>query len=80
MNFIAQAHVDSPFNFSFKDPGKIPNQLLILESAAIGYPDKTILEDVDLFITPGDRIGLLGKNGAGKSTLVKCLAGDIEPL
>ena len=80
MNFIAQAHVDSPFNFSFKDPGKIPNQLLTLESAAIGYPDKTILEDVDLFITPGDRIGLLGKNGAGKSTLVKCLAGEIEPL
>ncbi len=80
MNFIAQAHVDSPFNFNFKDPGKIPNQLLTLDSASIGYPDKTILEGVDLFISPGDRIGLLGKNGAGKSTLVKCLAGEIAPL
>ena len=80
MNFIAQAHVDSPFNFSFKDPGKIPNQLLTLESADIGYLDKTILKAVDLFISPGDRIGLLGKNGAGKSTLVKCLAGEISIL
>ncbi len=80
MNFIAQAHVDSPFNFSFKDPGKIPNQLLTLESADIGYADKTILKAVDLFISPGDRIGLLGKNGAGKSTLVKCLAGEIATL
>lgn len=80
MNFIAQAHVDSPFNFSFKDPGKIPNQLLTLESADIGYGDKAILKAVDLFISPGDRIGLLGKNGAGKSTLVKCLAGEISIL
>ena len=80
MSFIAQAHVDSPFNFSFKDPGKIPNQLLTLESADIGYVDKTILKAVDLFISPGDRIGLLGKNGAGKSTLVKCLAGEISIL
>jgi ATP-binding cassette subfamily F protein 3 len=80
MNFIAQAHVDSPFNFSFKDPGKIPNQLLTFESADIGYADKTILKAVDLFISPGDRIGLLGRNGAGKSTLVKCLAGEISTL
>jgi|AJXC01.1.fsa_nt_gi ATPase components of ABC transporters with duplicated ATPase domains len=61
-----------------KYPGKIPNQLLTLESADIGYGDKAILKAVDLFISPGDRIGLLGKNGAGKSTLVKCLAGEIS--
>jgi ATP-binding cassette subfamily F protein 3 len=31
-------------------------------------------------ITPGDRVGLLGRNGAGKSTLIKLMAGMLEPL
>ncbi|MCF7969906.1 MAG: ATP-binding cassette domain-containing protein [Methylococcaceae bacterium] len=77
MELISQAHVDSPFNFSFGDPGKLPNPMLKLENASIGYADKTILNKVNLFVSPGDRIGLLGPNGAGKSTLIKVLAGEL---
>jgi ATPase subunit of ABC transporter with duplicated ATPase domains len=40
---------------------------------------KPLLEDVDLTLNPGDKIGLIGANGAGKSTFMKILAGDIEP-
>jgi ATP-binding cassette subfamily F protein 3 len=35
------------------------------------------LNNIDLFISPGDRIGLLGPNGAGKSTLIKVLANEL---
>jgi ABC-type polysaccharide/polyol phosphate transport system ATPase subunit len=37
------------------------------------------LQDVNLRIGPGDRVGVLGHNGAGKSTLLKLLAGIYEP-
>ncbi len=77
MELIAQAHVDSPFNFSFPPAGKLPNPMIKLDNVDIGYADTTILSDVDLFIAPGDRIGLLGPNGAGKSTLIKVLASEL---
>jgi len=80
MELIAQAHVDSPFDFSFPVPDKMPNPLLQLEEAAIGYADKVIVKAANLTIVPGDRIGLLGANGAGKSSLIKVLAGDMLPL
>lgn len=80
MELIAQAHVDSPFDFVFRQPDKMPNQLLKLEAAAAGYHDKPLLHDLDLIITAGDRIGLLGHNGAGKSTLIKLLAGELSLL
>jgi ATP-binding cassette subfamily F protein uup len=37
-----------------------------------------ILEDFDLRITRGDRIGIIGKNGSGKSTFIKLLTGELE--
>lgn len=80
MELISLAHVDSPFNFSFPAPLKIPDPLLILENATIGYADKTIIAQVNLTIAAGARIGLLGPNGAGKSTLIKVLAGEMPPL
>ncbi|MCK5828726.1 MAG: ATP-binding cassette domain-containing protein [Methylococcales bacterium] len=80
MEVISQAHVDSPFNFSFPAPEKMPNPLLQIEEADIGYGDKVIINKLSLSITPGDRIGLLGPNGAGKSSLIKVLASDMQPL
>lgn len=78
MELIAQAHVDSPFNFSFAQPDKLPNPMLKLENVSIGYGKTNILNDINLFISPGDRIGLLGPNGAGKSTLIKVLANELS--
>ena len=77
MTLIAPAHVDSPFRFHFSKPKKQPQHLLGLMDAALGYADSgqgPVLDDVNVSLMAGDRIGLLGVNGAGKSTLVKALA------
>jgi len=80
MQRIAPAHVDSPFEFSFATPAKLPRPLLALENQAAGYEGRPIVEGVNLTIAPGDRIALLGRNGAGKSTLMKLLAGELPAL
>lgn len=77
MELIAAAHVDSPFEFSFRDPVSSPNPLLKIEEGVAGYGEKPILTTIALSIGAGARIGLLGRNGAGKSTLVKLLSGEL---
>jgi len=79
MEKLAPAHVDSPFNFEFPAPRRAGNPLIKMEGVRLGYGDSAILDEVDLTIGPGDRIGLLGPNGAGKSTLIQALAGDLAP-
>ncbi len=80
MEELSAAHVDSPFDFVFRESSKISSPLIDLSDASLGYGDKTILEKVKLQLTPGARIGLLGPNGAGKSTLIKNLAGELSPI
>jgi branched-chain amino acid transport system ATP-binding protein len=38
----------------------------------------TALDQVDLVVAPGERLGLIGPNGSGKSTLVNCIAGTLR--
>ena len=80
MQRIAPAHVDSPFEFSFATPAKLPRPLLALEQQAAGYGERRVIEGLNLTIAPGDRLALLGRNGAGKSTLMKLLAGELPAL
>ncbi|MFW9079678.1 ATP-binding cassette domain-containing protein [Pseudomonas sp. P2757] len=80
MEELSAAHVDSPFDFVFRESTKISSTLIDLSDANLGYGERTVLEKVKLQLTPGARIGLLGPNGAGKSTLIKNLAGELEPL
>ena len=77
MQRIAPAHIDSPFQFSFAEPARLPRPLMALEEQATGYGERTLLSKISLTIYPGDRIALLGRNGAGKSTLMKLLAGEL---
>ena len=80
MQRIAPAHVDSPFEFSFAAPAKLPRPLLALQNQSAGYDGRPILEHINLTLSPGDRVAVLGRNGAGKSTLMKLLAGELTAL
>ena len=80
MEELSAAHVDSPFDFRFREAEKISSPLLDLSEGRLGYGDKVVLEQVKLQLTPGARLGLLGPNGAGKSTLIKNLAAELAPI
>ncbi|MFI0474566.1 ATP-binding cassette domain-containing protein [Halomonas sp. HMF6819] len=50
-----------------------------LKGVSQRFGDEVILDNVNLEIMRGDRIGFLGRNGAGKTTLLKILLGELEP-
>lgn len=52
--------------------------MLNIQSISISKGGKEILKDINLFVGPNEKIGLVGVNGAGKSTLLKIIAGIEE--
>ncbi|GCE76035.1 ABC-F family ATP-binding cassette domain-containing protein [Cellulomonas biazotea] len=53
---------------------------LVADAVTFGYGEQVVLDAVDLVVSAGDRVGLVGENGAGKTTLLRLLAGDLVPL
>ncbi|AIT60710.1 ABC-F family ATP-binding cassette domain-containing protein [Corynebacterium doosanense] len=53
---------------------------LVARDLAGGFGHRTLFESLDLTVTTGDVIGVVGANGAGKSTLLSLLAGAATPL
>jgi ATP-binding cassette subfamily F protein 3 len=80
MEMISAAHIDSQFNFEFREPIAAPDPLLVLDDVSVGYSELPLLQQIAMTIRPGERIGLLGKNGAGKTTLIKLLARELNAM
>lgn len=51
-----------------------------ISKADFGYPNRLILKNVELVISRGDHLAIVGMNGVGKSTLLKGIAGKLQPL
>ncbi|KAK1635132.1 ABC transporter [Colletotrichum phormii] len=93
-HFTAREEIDvppdeRPVSFVLPEPLdlRFPGPLISVENATFRYPTKvktklaapTVLQDINLSVHMGDRIGILGLNGAGKSTLVKLLVDETKP-
>ncbi|HYJ27907.1 MAG TPA: ABC-F family ATP-binding cassette domain-containing protein [Nocardioides sp.] len=53
---------------------------LVAKDLAGGHGPRTLFESLDLTVSPGDVVGVVGANGAGKSTLLRLLAGASTPI
>jgi ATPase subunit of ABC transporter with duplicated ATPase domains len=58
---------------------RFPGSLVNLEKVCFGYKKgKVILNDIDLTIHPGERVGICGLNASGKTTLLNLVVGTCE--
>jgi ATP-binding cassette subfamily F protein uup len=55
------------------------NLVIAAEGIGHNFGRRTILDDVTLAISRGDKIGILGPNGSGKTTLLRILLGELQP-
>src|SRR5215813_12949697 len=54
-------------------------RLLVARGVAKSLGGRTIVRDLNLVLTPGLRLGLMGPNGSGKTTVLDLLAGSLAP-
>ncbi len=71
----ANARVGLDFNASERKTKK----LLVAQGLSKSFEGKKIVSGLDVKLTPGMRLGLLGPNGSGKTTLLSLLDGTLEP-
>ena len=84
MEKVAPMLAGADFEFEFKEPLNLPNPMLSISGADVGYvvdgERRVIVRGISRSVLAGQRIGILGANGQGKSTLVKTIARDLAPL
>lgn len=58
---------------------RMPAEGIRFEGVRFGYPDRPVMNGLDLEIPAGSSLAIVGANGAGKSTLIKLLARLYDP-
>ena len=53
--------------------------LLTAEHLSINFGSRQLLQDVNFYLSEGDKVGVIGINGTGKSTFLKVLTGAVPP-
>ncbi|KAI9693907.1 MAG: hypothetical protein M1822_003178 [Bathelium mastoideum] len=60
---------------------RFPGPLVSLDQVTFAYSNqqKAVLEDINLSIYMGSRVGVIGLNGSGKTTLIKLIVDGVKP-
>ncbi len=54
--------------------------ILELRKVTLAMGGQTLVKDLDFILTPGERLGIVGRNGTGKTTLLRAILGDLAPV
>jgi branched-chain amino acid transport system ATP-binding protein len=54
-------------------------EVLAIEGVTAGYDEATVIRGVDIRVSPGEIVALLGANGAGKTTTLRAVSGVVRP-
>lgn len=55
------------------------DRVLEVRDVSFSYENRSVINNLNINVIRGDKIGIMGPNGCGKSTLLKLLLGKIEP-
>jgi ATP-binding cassette subfamily F protein uup len=61
----------------FNATGRKTRNLLVATNISKAFGDMRLFANLDLTLSPGTRVGLIGHNGSGKTTLIKVLTGEL---
>jgi ATP-binding cassette subfamily F protein 3 len=64
------------FNVKFTLNNPSGKRVLDIQGLSKSYGDKEVFTGLEVLLSRGEKIALLGPNGVGKSTLIKCITGD----
>ncbi len=64
----------------FNTTNRKSTDLLVAKKITHAFDERKLFEKLDLTLSPGVRLGVLGNNGSGKTTLMRILCGDLSPL
>lgn len=76
---VKSRNTSSSVNIDFNASGRKTKELIVCKGIAKSYDSKNLFANLDLQLTPGLKLGLLGTNGSGKTTLLKILADQEQP-
>lgn len=65
-------------SIDFAATGRKTKKLLEAKKICKSYGDRLLFSDIDMTLSPGSRLGLVGRNGCGKSTLMQLLASAVD--
>jgi ATP-binding cassette, subfamily F, member 3 len=78
---IDRPRADWQVKLDFGAAGHQSREIFSAQNLSIGYtPEAPLLNNLDLYIGPGQKIVLTGENGSGKTTLLRTIAGKLPPL
>ncbi|MFN2268558.1 MAG: ABC-F family ATP-binding cassette domain-containing protein [Desulfonatronovibrio sp.] len=63
----------------FSATGRKTKKLLQAQGVTLERENRTLFGNLDIVLSPGSCLGIMGSNGAGKSSLLQILSGDILP-
>src|SRR5437870_1383192 len=71
--------VTATAGIDFTSSQRRTRRLLVTRGLSKSLGGRRLVSDLDLVITPGTRVGVIGPNGSGKTTLLNLLAGALPP-
>jgi len=77
--------IEAPFQteeFTLRLPkaAESAEKVIVLEELNVGYGENVLVKNINLVLTRGEKIAILGANGTGKTTLLKTILQEIAPL
>ncbi len=63
---------------NFRDTRRSGNDILMVSGLSKSFGNRILFKNLDLFVSLGERIALIGPNGSGKTTFLKMLLGEMN--
>ncbi len=70
--------MNSPIEIGFDASGRKTKELIAGKNLSKRFGERTLFADVNILLTTGTKLGLVGRNGSGKTTLLKMLVGELQ--